>query len=100
MKTFKKLRDDLITHGSLDADYDAIPITEASLRQIGGVALAMKVRSIHQQISRIKFSIRDDPAEQRKKLMLQNGLIGKQNYFIGLLVAQLGVMSRQTGDSK
>jgi len=92
MKTFKEFSLELINDET--TDYENISLDEGVLRNLSGVGLMLKLRSISNKIKKINFSKRDDDNFRTEKLMIQNELISQQNFYIGLLVTSLGIMKK------
>ena len=92
MKTFKEFSLELINDET--TDYENISLDEGVLRNLSGVGLMLKLRSISNKIKNINFSKRDDDNFRTEKLMIQNELISQQNFYIGLLVTSLGIMKK------
>ncbi len=74
--------------------YEDIPIEEGILRNISGIGIMNKIRTISKKIESIGFLQRDDEVHREKKLMLQNHLFSKQNFYIGLLITSLGILKK------
>ena len=92
MKTFREFNLDLINEET--TDYENISLDEGVLRNLSGVGLMLKLRSISNKIKNVNFSKRDDDNSRTEKLMIQNELISQQNFYIGLLVTSLGIMKK------
>ena len=92
MKTFKEFSLELINDET--TDYENISLDEGVLRNLSGVGLMLKLRSISNKIKNINFSKMDDENNRTEKLMIQNELISQQNFYIGLLVTSLGIMKK------
>ena len=92
MKTFKEFGLELINDET--TDYENISLDEGVLRNLSGVGLMLKLRSISNKIKNINFSKRDDDNSRTEKLMIQNELISQQNFCIGLLITSLGIMKK------
>jgi hypothetical protein len=92
MKTFKNFHKGLVSDDL--TEYEDIPIEEGILRNISGIGIMNKIRTISKKIESIGFLQRDDEVDREKKLMLQNHLISKQNFYIGLLITSMGILKK------
>jgi hypothetical protein len=92
MKTYKELREELVT-GNTDTNVGEL--NEVSLKTFGGVVLFSKVQKLMKEIQGVKTSAADNVDEKLDKLFLKMDLLSKQNMVTSLLVTQLGVMTKR-----
>ena len=92
MRTFKNFHKGLVS--DYLTEYEDIPIEEGILRNISGIGVMNKIRTISKKIESIGFLQRDDEVDRENKLMLQNHFISKQNFYIGLLITSMGILKK------
>jgi hypothetical protein len=90
-KTFIEMREEMLSGKVVDNE-----LNEISLRTAGGVVLAMKIQTIGNEIKNVKISGNDDLDTKFEKLFKKMDLKAKQDVIIGWLVAQLGIMSKNS----
>ena len=96
MKTYKQIKNDLVDASVMTSlDYDDELMSEGALRNIGAAVLVTKIRSLAKKVDveKIKSGMSDVAAFET--MLRQNKLMSQQNFYLSLLISQLGIMNKE-----
>lgn len=100
-KTFREMRENQITGNEDLVDVDEmVELQGGMLRTVGGVGLTMKIQSVNKEIKNVHFNRADDIERTVEKSFKKIDLLSKQNLVMGVLVTQLGLMSRNSNNNR
>lgn len=100
MKTYRQIQDDLIdarVMSSFDYDDEDELMNESALRNVSAAMLVSKIRSLGNKVGTIRITKSMSDGDRVEAMLRQNKLLSQQNFYLSLLIAQLGIMKKENG---